>query len=119
MTYAANNNLNSEFKKFKNYKYKKINLKNFTILKKTIYDFKPDEVFNLEAESQVDNSIKNEEYNDSSEMPPERDLRDVQPTISVNYRVIKDNGENEVKGRRQTSQKTNYQDDWDKNFSEW
>ena len=34
LTYAANNNLNSEFKKFKNYKFKKINLKNFTILKK-------------------------------------------------------------------------------------
>ena len=59
LTYAANNNLNSEFKKFKNYKFKKINLKNFTILKKTIYDFKPDAVFHFAAESHVDNSIKN------------------------------------------------------------
>ena len=60
-----------------------------------------------------------EEINESYDIPPERDIRDTQPTISVNYRVIKDNGENEVKGRRQASQKTNYQDDWDNNFSEW
>ena len=31
------------------------------------------------------------------EMPPERDLRDTQPTISVNYRVIKNKAENETK----------------------
>ena len=64
-------------------------------------------------------SLDDEEINESYDIPPERDIRDTQPTISVNYRVIKDNGENEVKGRRQTSQKTNYQDDWDNNFSEW
>ncbi len=64
-------------------------------------------------------SLDDEEINESYDIPPERDIRDTQPTISVNYRVIKDNGENEVKGRRQASQKTNYQDDWDNNFSEW
>ena len=52
-------------------------------------------------------------------MPPERDLRDTQPTISVNYRVIKENGENELKDRNQTSNRTNYQDDWNNNDSEW
>ena len=73
-----------------------------------------------------DNSATDKDYslntknNDGSyEMPPERDLRDIQPTISVNYRVIKDNSENELKNRSQSSQNIQYQDDWDNNDSEW
>ena len=67
-----------------------------------------------------DCSIKSEENNESYEMPPERDLRDTQPTISVNYRVIKDNSENELKERNIRSQNNQqYQDDWDNNYSEW
>ena len=64
-------------------------------------------------------SLDNEETNESNEIPPERDIRDTQPTISVNYKVIKDNGENEVKDRKQTSKNTQYQDDWNNNDSEW
>ena len=63
--------------------------------------------------------INKELNNDTYEMPPERDLRDIQPTISVNYRVIKDNGENELKDRKKTTNKTQYQDDWNNNDSEW
>ena len=39
----------------------------------------------------LDNS--NSELNDNNdfEMPPQRDIRETQPTISVNYRVIKNN----------------------------
>ena len=67
-----------------------------------------------------DFSINSEENNESYEMPPERDLRDTQPTISVNYRVIKDNSENELKERNIRSQNNQqYQDDWDNNYSEW
>ena len=66
-----------------------------------------------------DNSIKNDEKSGPFEMPPLRDLRDTQPTISVNYRVIKDNGENELNGRKQKSQNTKYEDDWNNNDSEW
>ena len=66
-----------------------------------------------------DNSINREDNYESSEIPPERDLRDTQPTISVNYRVIKENGENDIKDRNKSSQNTQYQDDWDKNDSEW
>ena len=46
-----------------------------------------------------DYSKNSDENNGSFEMPPERDLRDSQPTISVNYRVIKDNGKNELNSR--------------------
>ena len=66
-----------------------------------------------------DYSIKSDEKSGPFEMPPVRDLRDTQPTISVNYRVIKDNGENELKGRKQWSQNSKYEDDWNNNDSEW
>ena len=66
-----------------------------------------------------DYSINSDENNESFEMPPVRDLRDPQPTISVNYRIIKDNGENELNDRKQRSQKTKYEDDWNNNDSEW
>ncbi len=72
-----------------------------------------------ETTSQNDYSINREKTNESYEIPPERDLRDTQPTISVNYRVIKDNGENEFKDRQQSSKSTQYQDDWNNNDSEW
>ena len=66
-----------------------------------------------------DFSINSEYKNESFEMPPERDVRDTQPTISVNYRVIKEQGENELKDNNQTSNRTQYQDDWGNNDSEW
>ena len=64
-------------------------------------------------------SLDDEVTNDSYEIPPERDIGDTQPTISVKYRVIKNNGENEVKDRKQVSQETQYQDDWNNDASEW
>ena len=64
-------------------------------------------------------SINSDENNESFEMPPARDLRDPQPTISVNYRIIKDNGENELNDIKQRAQKTKYEDDWINNDSEW
>ena len=67
----------------------------------------------------VDYSVKNEDNYGSNEIAPERDLRDPQPTISVNYRVIKNNGENELKDRNQTINNSQYDDDWNNNGSEW
>ena len=64
-------------------------------------------------------SRKIDNSNDSYEIPPERDVRDTQPTISVNYRVIRNNGENEVIDREQISNSQNYQDDWENNEREW
>ena len=66
-----------------------------------------------------DYSINSDEDNGSFEMPPERDLRDTQPTISVNYRVIKDNSENEFKDKKIRDQKKQYQDDWNDNEADW
>ncbi|ABM72129.1 possible Uncharacterized secreted proteins, Ya [Prochlorococcus marinus str. MIT 9515] len=60
-----------------------------------------------------------DENNEQYEITPERDIRDPQPTISVNYRVIKNNGENEFKGRNQSINNTQSDDDWNNNGSEW
>ena len=69
--------------------------------------------------TQNDYSVNNDENNGTYEIPPERDLRDTQPTISVNYRVIKENGENEFRNRNQRSQETQYQDDWNNKDPDW
>ena len=66
-----------------------------------------------------DYSEKREDNDESYDIAPERDLREPQPTISVNYRVIKNNGENELKDRNQTINNSQYEDDWNKNDSEW
>ena len=66
-----------------------------------------------------DYSVKREDNDELFEMAPERDLREPQPTISVNYRVIKNNGENELKDSNQTINKSEYDDDWNNNGSEW
>ena len=79
----------------------------------------PESEDNEKTTAENDFSINKENKNESYEMPPERDLRDTQPTISVNYRVIKDQSEYELKDKNQTSNRTQYQDDWGNNDSEW
>ncbi len=64
-------------------------------------------------------SINRDAKNESDEMPPERDLRETQPTISVNYRVIKDNGDIDFKDREEKSNKSQDKDDWYNYESEW
>ena len=67
-----------------------------------------------------DNDYSERRENDELfEVAPERDLREPQPTISVNYRVIKNNGENELNDSNQTINKSRYDDDWYNNGSEW
>ena len=62
---------------------------------------------------------ENREDDELFEVAPERDLREPQPTISVNYRVIKNNVENELNDSNQTINKSQYDDDWYDNESEW
>tara|TARA_B100001989_G_scaffold206499_1_gene155233 strand:+ start:86 stop:529 length:444 start_codon:yes stop_codon:yes gene_type:complete len=53
------------------------------------------------------------------DMPPQRDIRDAQPTISVNYRVIKNAEENNFKSNQKFSNNTDDRDDWDNVDFEW
>ena len=67
-----------------------------------------------------DYSVKREDKDElHDDIAPERDLREPQPTISVNYRVIKNNGENELKDRNQTINNPQYDEDWNNNNSDW
>ena len=59
-----------------------------------------------------------EEMEPNLEMPPQRDIRETQPTISVNYRVVKNMNDNNLKKDRNYSNPDN-QDDWDNADNDW
>ena len=75
------------------------------------------------------NTFENEEYDfipqdnqedmeSNVEMPPQRDIRETQPTISVNYRVVKNMNDNNLKKDLNYSNPDN-EDDWDNNDNDW
>ena len=76
----------------------------------------------INSETLQENFIeKNTEINESiNNRPPERDIRDSQPTISVNYRVIKQNN-TEVNDTDEGYMDNKYQnyDDWEEIESNW
>ena len=92
------------------------------LLNKTINNnFSTKTIFESDDKT-TDDNVYSEESEDNDEpytVAPERDLREPQPTISVNYRVIKNNSENELKDRNQTINNSQYDDDWNNNESEW
>ena len=59
-----------------------------------------------------------EEMAPNVEMPPERDIRETQPTISVNYRVVKNMNDNNIKKDLNYSNPDN-KDDWDNDDNDW
>ena len=59
-----------------------------------------------------------EEMEPNVEMPPQRDIRETQPTISVNYRVVKNMNANNLKKDVNYSDLDN-QDDWDNADNDW
>ena len=64
-------------------------------------------------------SPNNEEDMDPKvEMPPLRDIRETQPTISVNYRVVKNMNDNNLKKDVNYSNPGN-EDDWDNADNDW
>ena len=64
-------------------------------------------------------SYNNEEEMESKvEMPPQRDIRETQPTISVNYRVVKNMNDNNLKKDLNYSNADN-EDDWDNADNDW
>ena len=52
------------------------------------------------------------------EMPPQRDIRETQPTISVNYRVVKNTNDNNLKKEQSYSNQDSI-DDWDNADNDW
>ena len=91
-----------------------------TILNTTLSDnIKTKTISESDAKRTDDNDYSEKtEEDELFEVAPERDLREPQPTISVNYRVIKNNGENELKDSNQKINNSQY-DDWNNNEFEW
>ena len=64
-------------------------------------------------------SYSNEEDMEPNfEMPPQRDIRETQPTISVNYRVVKNMNDNNLK-KDQSYSNNDIKDDWDNADNDW
>ena len=59
-----------------------------------------------------------EEMEPNIEMPPQRDIRETQPTISVNYRVVKNMNDNNFK-KDQSYSNQDIKDDWDNADNDW
>ena len=59
-----------------------------------------------------------EEMEPNVEMPPQRDIRETQPTISVNYRVVKNMNDNNFK-KDQSYSNQDIKDDWDSADNDW
>ena len=62
--------------------------------------------------------INEEDLETNIEMPPQRDIRDTQPTISVNYRVVKNMNDNNLK-KDQSYSNQDFKDDWDNADNDW
>ncbi|KGF89525.1 MULTISPECIES: hypothetical protein [Prochlorococcus] len=88
-----------------------------TLLNTTIDINKKNTLENIED---IIEPLNNEEEMKSNvEMPPQRDIRDTQPTISVNYRVIKNSEENNFNNDQNYSINNNNKDDWDNDVNDW
>ena len=61
---------------------------------------------------------KEKDIKSNIEMPPQRDIRDTQPTLSVNYRVVK-NTEDNSKSNQNFADNSNKIDDWDQDDDDW
>ena len=59
-----------------------------------------------------------EDIEPNIEIPPQRDIRETQPTISVNYRVVKNINDNDLKRDQNYSMPDN-NDDWDNADNDW
>ena len=80
------------------------------------------EKIDINSETLQDDFIENNTNLNESirDRPPERDIRDSQPTISVNYRVIKQNNTevNDIDEGYTDNKYQNY-DDWEEIESNW
>ena len=88
-----------------------------TLLNTSITSFKKNTLENIEENYETLND--NEDMNSNIEMPPERDIRDAQPTISVNYRVIRNTEKNNFKSDQNFSNSFDDNDDWNSNDNDW
>ena len=88
-----------------------------TLLNTTFTSFKKNTFEEFEENNEpLDND---EDLKSNIEMPPQRDIRDTQPTISVNYRVIKNTDKNNFTSSKNYSSSQDKEDDWNYDDDEW
>ena len=89
-----------------------------TLLNTTIIstNFRKKTFENVEDDFASDNN--EEEMEPNVEMPPQRDIRETQPTISVNYRVVKNMNDNNLK-KDQNYSNQDTTDDWNTADNDW
>ena len=89
-----------------------------TLLNTTITNtsFRKNTFENVEDDFVSENNQEDIESN--IEMPPQRDIRETQPTISVNYRVVKNMNDNNLK-KDQSYSNQDIKDDWDNADNDW
>ena len=88
-----------------------------TLLNTTTKNFKKNTFENIDENHKP---FKREDDERSNfEMPPQRDIRDAQPTISVNYRVIKNTDENNYQSDKKYSNSPDSSDDWENQDNDW
>ena len=89
-----------------------------TILSTTItsISFRKNTFVNVEDD--FESQYNEEDLEPNVEMPPQRDIRETQPTISVNYRVVKNMNDNNLKKDLNYS-KPDIVDDWHNADNDW
>ena len=88
-----------------------------TLLSTTITNYKKNTFENIEENYEPQDNEEDTKYN--VEIPPQRDIRDAQPTISVNYRVVKNTEDNNLKRDQNYSNNSINNDDWDNDVNDW
>jgi len=90
-----------------------------TLLNSTFTSHKKNTFENKNIDENYESLNNEEEINSNIEMPPQRDVRETQPTISVNYRVVKSTEENNMTNNQNYSKSPDYKDDWDNTDNDW
>ncbi len=88
-----------------------------TLLNTTITSNSFRKTFQNVEDDFITNSYE-EEIEPNVDMPPQRDIRETQPTISVNYRVVKNMNDNNLKKDQSYTNQDN-KDDWDYADNDW
>ena len=86
-------------------------------LNTTITGYKKNTFENAEENYEPLNDV--EDMKSKVKMPPQRDIRDSQPTISVNYRVVQNGEENYSKSDRNLSDNPESKNDWVNDDNDW
>ena len=78
--------------------------------KKNSFEYAEENYEPLNCEEDMKSNVK---------MPPQRDIRDTQPTISVNYRVVQNGEENYSKSDQEFSNQRDDKNDWVNDDDDW